>query len=201
MAKLGVRSMDFKEVLRWKADEMPETEFAVVVVSDCGNIIKRLPYKKWNIKNKSYSVMKEKIYTQSSNRGKQRHEDSNKKETHGEYKHVEIGGRVYSVHRLVASAFIENRDKLPCVNHIDGNRSNNHVSNLEWVTNKDNVRHSWEVGLRNIQRMRKLDYSHMKDILKLREQGLSFSKIGAIYDMAGESIRHRVKQYENGLRC
>lgn len=43
-----------------------------------------------------------------------------------------------SVHRLVAQAFIPNPDNLPCVNHKDYNRQNNDVSNLEWISYRDN---------------------------------------------------------------
>ena len=46
------------------------------------------------------------------------------------------------VHRLVALAFIRNPSRLPVVNHIDGVRDNNQVANLEWVTQKENVRKS-----------------------------------------------------------
>ena len=50
------------------------------------------------------------------------------------------------VHRLVAIAFIPNPDKLPQVNHKDTNKQNNHVSNLEWITNEDNMRHAFANG-------------------------------------------------------
>ena len=43
-----------------------------------------------------------------------------------------------SVHRLISLTFIENPNNLPCVNHIDENKDNNAVSNLEWCTNKYN---------------------------------------------------------------
>lgn len=53
----------------------------------------------------------------------------------------------YKVHREVAKVFIPNHNNLPQVNHKDGNKNNNAVDNLEWITNRDNAHHAIENGL------------------------------------------------------
>lgn len=52
----------------------------------------------------------------------------------------------FKIHREVSKAFIPNPDNLPQVNHMDGNKNNNAVSNLEWCTNQQNVIHAVEIG-------------------------------------------------------
>ena len=54
------------------------------------------------------------------------------------------------VHRLVAQTFLHNPDPewLTTVNHIDGDKKNNFVENLEWMTQADNNRHAWALGLK-----------------------------------------------------
>jgi hypothetical protein len=56
------------------------------------------------------------------------------------------------VNRLVAEAFIPNPDNMSDVNHKDMNKLNNHVSNLEWTSHADNVKHSYDSGKRHAHR-------------------------------------------------
>ena len=54
-------------------------------------------------------------------------------------------------HRLVAQAFISNPDKLPVVNHRDGNKENCYFKNLEWTSIRDNNLHALKIGLRDMK--------------------------------------------------
>ena len=74
-----------------------------------------------------------------------------KQNTFSEYCHVVLykNKKWYesSVHRLVAKSFIPNSNNLPQVNHIDGDKTNNNVENLEWVTPSENGKHAYKLGL------------------------------------------------------
>ena len=54
-----------------------------------------------------------------------------------------------TIHRLVAEAFIPNPNNYPQITHIDGNKLNNKVDNLEWCTNEYNMKEAWRLGLRD----------------------------------------------------
>ena len=66
------------------------------------------------------------------------------------------------VHRLVAEAFIPNPNNLPQVDHIDDNKKNNCVSNLQWITNEDNMKKSWQTGARTLEKTYKRGKEHFR---------------------------------------
>lgn len=75
----------------------------------------------------------------------------------GGYEYVHIGDQCKSLARLVAETFIPNTESKEEVNHINGNKYDNRVVNLEWVTSKENKEHAWRNGLCNAKHlMRKI---------------------------------------------
>lgn len=77
--------------------------------------------------------------------------------TYNGYLRVCINGKYKRIHRLVAETFIPNPNNLPQVNHIDGNKENNNIDNLEWCTAKQNIQHAYKTKLR------KISYNNIKE--------------------------------------
>lgn len=64
------------------------------------------------------------------------------------YYTVSLSNKSYTVHRLVALTYVPNTDSKEMVNHIDGNKRNNHLANLEWATRSENEKHGHRLGLK-----------------------------------------------------
>ena len=182
------------ERLSWKPDNKEETTFARILVSNTGKV-KRLEHKRWNNVNNAYSIIKKYVYVHSTNRGRQRFDSSEKIDKCGLYQHVSINNKTYPVHRLVAEAFIENVDNKPYVNHVDGVRSNNHFSNLEWCTAKENSDHAKQCSI-IIETTKDTSYQETKEesdfIIENYNNGLSSTEIASIFSEKFRSISHEM---------
>ena len=99
--------------------------------------------------------------------------------------------KVFLVHRLVAICFIENPLNKPQINHIDSNRKNNNVENLEWCTNSENIKHAYKYGLLSQKgsknNMSKLNEEKVIEIYKLKDK-LKHEEIAKIYGVARNTI-------------
>jgi hypothetical protein len=94
--------------------------------------------------------------------------------------------RSFRVHRLVAAAFIPNPDNKPQVNHIDGDKLNNCVSNLEWCSNRENVVHAFASGLVNRDTFvsSKLTFDIADEMRSRNEKGQSIVSLAKEYNVS-----------------
>lgn len=104
--------------------------------------------------------------------------------------------KTYAVHRIVAEAFIPNPNKLPQVNHKDGNKENNTVYNLEWVTAKENMKHAYANNLNSNKGEKnpkaKLTNSDVENIWKnfIDSKNLRDSDIAAHFGVSDTTINN-----------
>ena len=113
--------------------------------------------------------------------------------------------RSIEVHRLIAMAFIPNRDNKPEVNHKDGDRLHNTISNLEWATRSENqvdqrVRNATQynasmcIECRNKVRSKNIPQKQYVEQLLLEHKG-NFEKVGRIFDVSSNVVRRWCKHY------
>jgi len=119
----------------------------------------------------------------------------------------------YYVHRLVAENFIKNDERKRCVNHKDCDKSNNKLSNLEWVTEYENSIHSYNAGrLSHLAEARKkIDFTNkiifggklknadIMEIFKLREKNKTHKEIATLFNVSRSAIGYVLnkKTYKN----
>ena len=106
------------------------------------------------------------------------------------YLRVSISKHLCFVHRLVAEQYIPNPDNLPQVNHIDGNKLNNCVENLEWVSNLDNRAHAVKNHLHLCGEQTKMAKLTEKDVRYIRQHAheKTQKQWGEIYNVSPSTI-------------
>lgn len=116
---------------------------------------------------------------------------------------IQIGKNTKAIraHRLVALTFIPNPENKPEVNHIDANKQNNHVSNLEWVFHDYNMKHARKLGLIMLPRgedhhMTKNSEQDIKNVIDLLLKGYTLNEINKMTGVA-KNIIQQVQQHRS----
>jgi hypothetical protein len=143
----------------------------------------------WKCINENYSVSNL-GNVKSNNYRRTKKEGVLKNFMGGKYYSVELDTGRFYVHRLVAEFFLENKENKKCVNHIDGNKLNNYLTNLEWVTHSENNLHSFKMGLSFNPKGENNKKSKLKneDVFFIRNSKLSQSKLGLMFNVSGVTI-------------
>ena len=106
-------------------------------------------------------------------------------------------GKTYSIHKLVAETFIPNKDNLPVINHIDGNKRNNSKDNLEWCTPKYNTYHAISI----IKTMKIVDWKNDKNPGSRLDYGLVYSiKFGILNSLTNNTLSKMLGVQEETIR-
>lgn len=107
----------------------------------------------------------------------------------------------YKIHKLVAETFIPNTKNYICINHIDGNKINNNVNNLEWTTISGNISHAYKNKLIDITKKQKkvnqydLDGNFIKQWNSMKEAGETLNIHRQNISMCCRKIRNKTNNF------
>jgi hypothetical protein len=116
------------------------------------------------------------------------------------YLMISLFGKTQYIHRLVAITFHKNEKQYPAVNHIDGNKTNNKPSNLEWCSHAQNAKHAYNNGLNKTPQQRGFsDKPNRKlsdlDIYEIRNTpNRDYEFLAEKYHVSSVTIRNVIKQ-------
>ena len=100
-----------------------------------------------------------------------------------------------SIHRLVAEAFIPNIENKATVNHIDGNKENNNVSNLEWSTHSEQMEHAFKINLIEVRGEPKFSKQMKLEVLDYyNNNNISISQLASKFGMSERTAGRIVNQ-------
>ena len=104
---------------------------------------------------------------------------------------------VMYVHRLLALTFIPNPENKRTVNHIDGNKLNNSLSNLEWSTDKENIKHAYDNNLN--KGCSKVTEEHLKEIYERFFNGETLTSISKDLPYNNVTVSNHFTKYINSI--
>jgi len=118
-----------------------------------------------------------------------------------------VGGRsgkyvTVRLARMVAMAFIDNPESKPEVNHVDGNKLNDDVSNLEWVTSSENIKHAFATGLAENSRgyeskcsgLTEQQARYVEEVYKPYDKDFGTRALGRKLNVAHTTVQNHIKR-------
>jgi hypothetical protein len=111
----------------------------------------------------------------------------------------------FNLHRLISETFIENKFNLPQINHIDGNKFNNNILNLEWCNNSENQLHAYALGLRKKMsgskngnsKLKELDVIEIRKVAKEKGKHYGRKELAVKYNVSECTIKEIVNHRKN----
>ena len=117
------------------------------------------------------------------------------------YKSVQLNRKELLIHRIIAKIFIVNNENKPQVNHIDGDKTNNIINNLEWCTQSENQKHAFKNNLQLGYKPTKLSIDEMSEMCEAHATGIfTYTRIAKHLNMSISAVRRIIIGETNGFK-